>query len=357
LASEFQVNAYTTYHQSSSSVAASASGDFVVAWESLYQHGTTWSVIAGRFSSAGAPLGSEFRVNSDTASAQRYPSVAAGAGGDFVVAWQSTEQQFGAGWGISARAFSSAGAPLANEFLVNSYATSDQSFPSVAAYTDGDFVVAWESYSQDGSDEGVFAQRFAEIPSSTPTLTPTATRTATVTATSTATATATGTPTSTPTGTPTFTPTATSTRTFTPTATSTSSPTSTATPTPTPTTTPGGATVDVDGDGETESLTDGLLILRYLFGFRGAVLVTGAVDLENCTRCTALEIEGYLAAVLTLLDVDGDSEVEALTDGLLILRYLFGFRGAVLVTGAVDLENCMRCEAPKIEAYIEGLGG
>ena len=44
---------------------------------------------------------------------------------------------------------------------------------------------------------------------------------------------------------------------------------------------------DIDGDGQSDPLTDGLLLLRYLFGFTGATLITGAVDLVNCTRCTA----------------------------------------------------------------------
>jgi DNA-binding beta-propeller fold protein YncE len=55
---------------------------------------------------------------------------------------------------------------------------------------------------------------------------------------------------------------------------------------------------DIDGDGQTDALTDGLLLLRYLFGFTGATLVTGAVDLANCTRCTAAVIEAYLGALI-----------------------------------------------------------
>jgi hypothetical protein len=56
--------------------------------------------------------------------------------------------------------------------------------------------------------------------------------------------------------------------------------------------------LDVDGNGGAPGpLTDGLLILRYLFGFRGATLVTGAVG-GGCTRCTATPIESYLAALI-----------------------------------------------------------
>jgi DNA-binding beta-propeller fold protein YncE len=55
---------------------------------------------------------------------------------------------------------------------------------------------------------------------------------------------------------------------------------------------------DIDGDGQTEPLTDGLLLLRYLFGFTGSTLVSGAVDLVNCMRCTVDEVEAYIAALL-----------------------------------------------------------
>ena len=53
------------------------------------------------------------------------------------------------------------------------------------------------------------------------------------------------------------------------------------------------STRDVDANGAINPLTDGILTLRFEFGFRGAALVTGAVA-ANCTRCSAAEIEAYL---------------------------------------------------------------
>ena len=178
-------------------------------------------------------------------------------------------------------------------------------------------------------------------------MTPTPSITATPTATTTASVTITNTPTRTTTPSNTATPSATPTRTATPTI----------TPTLTITTTPDGslAEIDIDGDGQVEPLTDGLLLLRYMFGFRDAVLTTNAVDLVNCTRCTADEIEAYIQSILAALDIDLDGQVDPLTDGLLILRYLFGFRGPVLIANAVDLMNCTRCTAALIEPYIESL--
>jgi hypothetical protein len=46
------------------------------------------------------------------------------------------------------------------EFRVNSYTTNDQGMPSVASDQNGNFVVVWQSLNQDGSSYGVFGQRY-----------------------------------------------------------------------------------------------------------------------------------------------------------------------------------------------------
>jgi hypothetical protein len=103
-----------------------------------------------------------------------------------------------------------------------------------------------------------------------------------------------------------------------------------------------------------KALTDGVLVLRYLFYFRGDTLTKDAVQKPGCTRCMAAEIEAYLLALFPQLDIDGDGERDPLTDGLLVLRYMFGFPGDTLVAGATDTD-CTRCTASEVEAYLEGL--
>ena len=93
-------------------------------------------------------------------------------------------------------------------------------------------------------------------------------------------------------------------------------------------------TLDVDDNGELEPLTDGLLILRHLFEFSGSALTEGAVG-ENSKRIDAGAIDAHLTANRSAMDIDGDGEVRPLTDGLLILRHLFGFAGNALIDGAV----------------------
>ena len=86
------------------------------------------------------------------------------------------------------------------------------------------------------------------------------------------------------------------------------------------------ATLDVDGNGVNEPLTDGLLVLRARFGFSGFSLTVGAIG-ENCSRCDSATILAYINGLGLTLDIDDDDTVQALTDGLLILRFLFGFSG------------------------------
>ena len=113
--------------------------------------------------------------------------------------------------------------------------------------------------------------------------------------------------------------------------------------------------LDVDGNGKAAALEDGLLTIRYEFGFTGATLITGAVG-AGCTRCTAAAIETYLAqcAAAKITDIDGNNAIAALEDGLLTIRYEFGFTGATLITGAVGT-GCTRCTAAAIEAYLGSL--
>src|SRR5262249_4085911 len=105
-------------------------------------------IYAQRYDLNGFALGAEFRVNTYTTQYQNRPDVARAPGGDFVVTWQSLDQEgYGAGYGIYAQRYNAAGAPLGPEFHVNTYTTSDQGYPSVAMDAAGDFVVVWVDYS------------------------------------------------------------------------------------------------------------------------------------------------------------------------------------------------------------------
>ena len=157
--SEFQVNTYTTSHQSDPAVAMDSDGDFVITWQSDGQDGDSVGIYAQRYNSAGATVGGEFRVNSTTLSHQTAPAIAMDSSGDFVIVWQSHGQD-GNNSGIFAQRYDSVGVSVGGEFQVNTYTQSSQSYAAVAMDADGNFVVTWNSDYQDGSHSSIYAQRY-----------------------------------------------------------------------------------------------------------------------------------------------------------------------------------------------------
>ena len=165
LGPEFQVNTYTTgdqggpfFYLDRPSVTSDSAGNFVVVWTSSSQDGSSDGIFGQRYDASGAPLGPEFRVNAYTTLSQSHPDIAADPSGNFVVVWESDSQN-GSSVGVFGQRYASSGVPLGPEFRVNTFTTDDQGYPSVAADPTGGFVVAWRSYVGNGG--GIFAQRFA----------------------------------------------------------------------------------------------------------------------------------------------------------------------------------------------------
>ena len=161
LTPEFSVNVTTASDQVTSdrAVAASPTGEFVVTWAGLNQDGSGWGVYARRYNRSSEAQGNEFLVNTTTLGDQVDPTVAMDAFGNFVITWASLGQD-GSGWGIYAQRFTANGMALGAEFRVNTKTDSDQSAPSVACNGLGNFVITWTSRDQDGSDLGIYAQRY-----------------------------------------------------------------------------------------------------------------------------------------------------------------------------------------------------
>jgi hypothetical protein len=293
-----------------------------------------WSARGRRFDASGTPRATEFQIETSTFH-QISPIVAMHPNGDFVVVWgrllpgDASHDLFG-------RRFDAGGVPQAGEFQINAYTPGGQSPGAVSMDGEGDFVVAWTRNQGAYLGTDVFARRFDasgkpvtdEFQVNTSTsywdYLPAAalqddgrlvivwTR-------------------SPP---PIFPPHFVEGDVFAQRFTS------------------NAAFFDIDSDGSVSALGDGLLVLRFLFGFAGSTLTEGAVG-DGCTRCAAPTIEAHLGA-LAGLDVDGDGAALPLTDGLLILRFLFGLDGVALTGGAVSPE-CTRCDAGAIATYVEGL--
>ena len=61
-----------------------------------------------------------------------------------------------------------------------------------------------------------------------------------------------------------------------------------------------GDLADIDGNGQIDALTDGLLTLRYLFGLEGDTLIAEVVA-PDAARTTAVDIEAHLKTLMPAL--------------------------------------------------------
>lgn len=104
-------------------------------------------------------FGTETQVNTFTQGDQTSPSVAMDSAGDYMTVWTSVGQDGSAG-GIYAQRYNAQGLPIGSEFRVNTTTINDQASPRVAMDAAGDAVVVWNSFLQDGSGEGIYGQRF-----------------------------------------------------------------------------------------------------------------------------------------------------------------------------------------------------
>src|SRR5688500_3580544 len=111
------------------------------------------------------PVGGELLVNTTTAETQlvnpRGHSAAVDANGNSVIVWQSFGND-GSGDGIFGRRFDGSGAPRGAECRINSVAVNNQTLPAVATDASGDFVVAWRDLARSGDTDlgGIYARRF-----------------------------------------------------------------------------------------------------------------------------------------------------------------------------------------------------
>ena len=150
---EAQVNTFTRDHQRFPSVATGATGDYVVTWESYQQEDLDWNIYAQRYAPDGTPRGPEFRVNQDTRHYNTDSSAAMDDEGNFVVVWTQGPYAF-----VYGRRFNADGSPMGDAFVVDW--TPRAGTASVAMDPDGDFVIAWDIASEVDDRRTVFAQYY-----------------------------------------------------------------------------------------------------------------------------------------------------------------------------------------------------
>ena len=108
--------------------------------------------------------------------------------------------------------------------------------------------------------------------------------------------------------------------------------------------------LDIDGNGTADAATDGVLLLRYLFGFRGAQLTANALGV-NPQRNTPDAIAAFVAT--RIYDLDGDNAQRGSSDGLLAARLLLGMTGTALANRAIGTGSA-RTTGAQVAAFAAG---
>ncbi|MBL4693237.1 MAG: cadherin-like domain-containing protein, partial [Magnetovibrio sp.] len=153
---ENQANTFTPGEQGWSGVTHLNDGGYVVAWHSAAQGDTTltawhnFGVYAQRFNANGTKVGQEFQVNTTTADKQKYPTVTELTDGGYLIAWQSWSQD-GSRYGSYAQRYNSDGTTNGTEFSLNITTSDDQKFPQLSALANGGFAAVWRG---DGQEVG-----------------------------------------------------------------------------------------------------------------------------------------------------------------------------------------------------------
>ena len=156
---QFQAHSNTAQHQRNAAVAMNPAGDYVVVWQSENQDSDGEGIFAQRYDASGFPVDAEFRVNATTHSHQTNPAVAMADDSSFVIVWVS-EGQDDDSKGIFGQRYDAAGERVGAEFRVNTFTQHEQQSPDIAIDATGRFVVVWESNDQDGDDWGIYGQVF-----------------------------------------------------------------------------------------------------------------------------------------------------------------------------------------------------
>ena len=133
-------------------------GGFVAVYEAGPESGTDTNIKGRIFNDDGSPRGSEFTINSTTSGYQDRPSVAVLEDGRLVVAWHHLRADFSQS-DIRARILNSDGGATDGDFLVSSeVGPDDQDYPSVAALSDGGFVIGYNYFDTNNWDTDVRAK-------------------------------------------------------------------------------------------------------------------------------------------------------------------------------------------------------
>ncbi len=172
--SEKKIHSNDTYDEYFATISNLNEGGFVVTWirndtnssSSVPQYPLlygNYGIYAKIYYNNGSTMDIESRINSKdyTCYLDYSHQSTCLQNGNCVVVWMSYLQD-GSGWEIYARIISKNGITLDPEFRVNTFILSEQWWPTITTLLEGGFMIAWGTTLQDGGVEDIYAKKYFE---------------------------------------------------------------------------------------------------------------------------------------------------------------------------------------------------
>ncbi|MDP2227979.1 MAG: hypothetical protein Q8J78_10955 [Moraxellaceae bacterium] len=149
---KFKLNGLSNSNIYGARVAINEAGKFAVLWTA--GSGSSYAVYARAFSAAGVPVSMESSLSAPSAN-QFHGDIAIDGAGNYSAVFVSVTTTAD----VLMRRYSANGVPASAAFIVSTYTASTQAGVMLAMNDEGNSVVVWESYGQDGSGYGIYGQR------------------------------------------------------------------------------------------------------------------------------------------------------------------------------------------------------
>jgi len=151
----------STSNQAWPTIFTTSSFGFVAAWSQAYDT-DKGGPFKRHFNEKGSPLAEEVMVSTAVASHthSKYPRIAKFSDEGFVITWTDWVGLDSEAGGVFFQRYDSSEVKVGSETQVNTHTSSDQYKSKIDVFSDDSFIVVWLSHAQDGSEEGVYGQRF-----------------------------------------------------------------------------------------------------------------------------------------------------------------------------------------------------
>src|SRR5690606_33587552 len=109
------------------------------------------------FDSNGNPLTNEIRVDNIQGYSNNdfcFVSVCSNSNGTFLIAWNSWSNN--SGYDILGQFYNSSGSAIGNNYVINTYVNNNQEYVDCTALNDGNYLITWQSVQIHASEAEIY---------------------------------------------------------------------------------------------------------------------------------------------------------------------------------------------------------